>query len=73
LLEIKESPSGLECPAYIAEALTWLQEKLRVNKLEASLLVVSDGTPPSQTSSDVIPLPKPEQPNQAPSPGVNAK
>ena len=73
LLEIKEGPSELECPVYIAEALTWLQEKLRVKKSEAIPLAASASAPQSQTSGDQSQPIQSEKPDQTSPPGGDKK
>lgn len=51
LLEIADSPAALECPAYISEAFTWLETKLRQNKSEVIASGAAVTTAPSSADS----------------------
>lgn len=52
LLEMERSPADLECPSYIAEALDWLEKKLRSNKSE--VIGLEAATQPAISSSAPI-------------------
>jgi predicted ATP-dependent endonuclease of OLD family len=51
LLESKTGPNELKCPTYIAEALDWLQERLKVNKADILQTAVDAAEEKNQSAS----------------------